>query len=243
MNRLFKRLQAIIAIAFSIGLGAAQAQSPAIPDPVRSGREIAERLRSAGPAESAEFQGTLIITRPDATNAVAIASRITVGATNWQVTYSAGPERLTIVHSAEAPNRYYAGAPVGSEPGRLLTKAEIYQPFAGSDFWKVDLGLDFLHWPQQRHVMNQMRRSRACRVLESLNPDPIPGGYARVLSWVDVESDGILRAEAYDRSGRMLKEFLVGSFRKSEGRYQLESMSIRIPKSDNQSEIRFDIGR
>jgi hypothetical protein len=238
-------LRAVVAAALLlwVHVHGVRSQTPVIPDPVKSGQEIATRLRTAGPPESADFQGTLIVTRPASTNTVSISSRISLSATNWQVTYVAGSERLTIVHSAEGPNRYFAGAPSGGKPGELLESAALYRSFAGSDFWVADLGLEFLHWPQQRHVMNQMRRSRSCRVLESITPNPQPEGYARVLTWVDVESDGILRAEAYDKKNRMIKEFLVGSFRKQEGRYHLESMTIRIPKTENQSEIRFDIGR
>jgi hypothetical protein len=60
-------------------------------------------------------------------------------------------------------------------------------PFTGSDFWIADLGLDFLHWPKQRLLRKEMRHSKSCEVLESVNPQSVPGGYARVVSWIMIE--------------------------------------------------------
>jgi hypothetical protein len=86
-----------------------------------------------------------------------------------------------------------------------------------------------------------MRRSRPCWVLQSVTPTPAPGGYARVLSWVDVDHEGILRAEAYDSAGKLMKEFKLGSFRKVDGRYELENMKMRNVRTGSESELKFDL--
>lgn len=223
----------------------APGQGPIIPDPAGAGQEIAARLRSAGPSQGANFTGTLIVIRPERTNAFPIASTISVTETNWQVAYAAtvhgSNESLMIVRRPGQPNEYLMPGVDGSKA--VLAKAELFRPFAASDFWRVDLGLDFIFWPEQRQINSQMRRGRACRVLESRNPNPQPGEYARVVSWVDVETDGILKAEAYDHQGKLAKEFLVGRFRKVDGQYQLEEMTIRVPKTGHESTIRFDLDR
>ena len=80
-------------------------------------------------------------------------------------------------------------------------------PFAGSDFWIADLGLEFFHWPEQKILKKEFRRGRGCMVLESTNPNPSTNGYSRVDSWIDKESGGIVQAKAYDAKGKLLKEF------------------------------------
>jgi hypothetical protein len=237
--------------SFLLGAGMATSafgQSPAIPDPVRAGQEIATRLRQAGPSKSVSFTGTMVVVRPNQTNQFPIASSIVVGKTNWQIEYVAGSgtarETLTIVHQPGSSNVYYCCEPLTTNRApRPLSRAELFQPFAGSDFWRVDLGLDFFFWPQQRQIKNQMRRGRACRVLESQESAPTPGGYSRVVSWLDVETDGLLRAEAYDLQGQLRKEFLVGSYRKVNGEYHLEEITIRRPEGREETRIRFDLDR
>src|SRR5260370_39674079 len=57
-------------------------------DAKEAGRALAEKLRSGAPAENAAFHGLLKIRPRDGrTEVLSIASRITVGETNWRVTY------------------------------------------------------------------------------------------------------------------------------------------------------------
>ncbi len=153
-------------------------------------------------------------------------------------------ETLLISQSPSFPNRYElsrGGTQGAAATTRVLSADEASIPFAGSDFWLCDLGLDFLHWPQQRIAKTEMRKGRSCRVLESLNPHPAPGAYARVLSWIDIEKRGLLRAEAYGAKGEMIKEFSIGSFKKVNGRWQLKSMEIRNERTDTRTRMEFDL--
>jgi hypothetical protein len=84
------------------------------------------------------------------------------------------------------------------------------KPFAGTDFWLADLGMEFLHWPSSALLRKEMRRGRSCKVLESTNPQLGKGAYGRVRSWIDSESAQLIRAEAYDSENRLLKEFSPG---------------------------------
>ena len=58
---------------------------------------------------------------------------------------------------------------------------------------------------------------------------------------MDIETGGIVRAEAYDRAGKLAKEFKVDRFRKVEGRWQLESMKIRSRATGQETELKFDL--
>jgi len=117
----------------------------------------------------------------------------------------------------------------------------VCAPLAGSDFWFQDLALDFFHWPEQKIVTSEMRKGRACYLLESVNPRPVPGGYALVRSWVDKESGGLLLAEAYDQKKNLLKEFSVRSFKKVDSVWQLQEMEIRDVTTRSRTRIEFDL--
>ena len=214
-----------------------------LPDADREGQELAAKLRDAAPEGNSSFRGVFEITaKDDSIRFVPIASEISVTSTNWVVTYrsaptnAAAPETLTITHAASQPSRYQYVLS-GTKPGPVLLQAA----FAGSDFWLIDLGLEFFHWPKQRRLRHEMRNSRSCHVLESIDPNPSDASYARVLSWVDIETGGIVRAEAYDRAGKLAKEFKVDRFRKVEGRWQLESMKIRSRATGQETELKFDL--
>ena len=230
-------------------LPAAETKSPAaplsFPDPDRDGQELAAKLRAVVPEANSSFGGMFKITsRDDTVWFVPIASDISVTPTNWVVTYRSMPtngapkETLTITHAAAQPSRYVHVIGTGS-----TTAAPLHATFAGSDFWLIDLGLEFFHWPKQRRLRHEMSNSRSCYVLESIDLKATDAGYARVLSWVDIEYNGIIRAEAYDRAGKKVKEFKIDSFRKVDGRYQLESMKIRSRATGQETELKFDLQR
>ena len=157
--------------------------------------------------------------------------------------------KLTVIHSGEQPNRYELIDPAatGATNGiaRELNREQIMAPFAGSDFWIADLGLEFLHWPRQRVLLiNDMKHGKACKVLESTNPSPVPSGYARVKSWITIESPhGIAHADAFDTQGKVFKRFDPKKLEKVQGAYELEEMEMRNLKTDSQTVIEFDFAR
>lgn len=101
------------------------------------------------------------------------------------------------------------------------------KPFAGSDFWIADFGFEFLAWPDQRKVKEEMQRSQWCIVLESRNPKPAKGGYSRVKAWFDKDTNGLVLAYAYDDQDKWLKIFKPTSFKKINGQYHLKEMEIK----------------
>ena len=243
-----RALNAVVELCVILGLAssgvfAADSLAP-LPDPDRDGAELARKLRDAAPEGESSFSGVLIITgKDDQVRTVPLQSSITISPTNWMVSYRTGgtngsvPESLTIVHAIGQPNRFDHRVGNATNTNPPLTSA-----FAGSDFWLIDLGLDFLHWPKQRRLRHEMRSSRSCHVLESTRPDAADkSGYARVVSWVDIESGGLIRVEAHDFAGRLVKEFKVDRFRKVEGRYQLESMIIWSRLIGQETVLKFDL--
>ena len=89
-----------------------------------------------------------------------------------------------------------------------------------------------------------MRLGKSCNQLESINPAPVPGGYARVVSWIMIENPhGIVHADAYDAQDKVIKRFEPKSLEKVQGEYQLEEMQISNRKTGSQTVIKFNLAR
>jgi hypothetical protein len=147
--------------------------------------------------------------------------------------------KLTVIRTDGQPTKYLLSE--SNAPAKTLVGMETMIPFAESDFYIADLGLEFLHWPQQRLIKKEMRRSRFCEVLESTNPSPSPNAYSRVVCWIEQEPPhGIVHADAYDSKGKLFKRFDPTEFQKVEGRYQLQEMEIRNLKANSRTKIEFN---
>jgi len=197
------------------------------------------------PEQNSTNVGVLKIRDPEG-NQRAIPLKIVTLITpkNWLQIYEASPSSssaitLTINHTSEKTNQYFLSTSANSAP-KLLTPGELMAPFAGSDFWIADLGYEFLHWPKQTVIKNDMRHSRACKILESVNPNPTSGGYTRVLCWITVEKPHApVHADAYDASGRF-KQFDPKNLEKVNGVYQIESVEMRNSKTGSHTVLEFD---
>jgi hypothetical protein len=154
------------------------------------------------------------------------------------------PVELRILHSDNQPNQYLLSNSEADarKGGNKISGAEIMSPFAGSDFWVADLGLEFLHWPGQRVIKKEARKGKFCNVLESVNPQPGRGGYLRVVSWIiNDDSHGILHADAYDSNDKLFKQFDPKKVEKVDGEWQLQSMEMRNLRTDSRTIIDFDL--
>jgi len=219
----------------------------------RLGKALVADLLSMAP-ESATNSGVLQIREPDGQERELKASfAIYPDGSSWVSTYEAPvdsdtcqPSKLTVVRSRYKPNEYWlaeAGRTgAGNALGRKLGADEIMSPFAGSDFWIADLGLEFLHWPKQAVIRKEMRKGQFCDVLESTSPTPTTGGYSRVVAWIDIDSGGIVHADAYDTQDRLLKLFDPTALKKVNGQHQLKEMEIRNRQTGSRSRINFDLG-
>jgi hypothetical protein len=227
---------------------------PAAADEPDAGQDLARQLRSSAPEENSQIHGTLIIRAGGQTREVRVFCRVVVRDATWETDYqiaataASGPERLVVRHSIDATNEYlYARAP---GPGDMLPKLAEISPaaaettaLAGSDFSLADLGLEFLHWPVQHRLKGEMRLGQPCYVLESLNPGS--PDFARVKSYIDKDSNGLLIADEYDGQGRKVKEYSLhgSSFKKVNGHWRLEKMDIRSPKNHSRTELKFDMDK
>jgi hypothetical protein len=232
---------------------------PAPLDPVQAEREaraLVAELLAQKPEQNATNTGRVRISDPAGEERdIPVRFEITATPTNWASVYETLPStngpgglRLKVIHSDERPNRYEiiepAEAGATNTVAKELTPDQTMIPFAGSDFWVADLGLEFLHWPRQRLLRKEMRHSKSCDVLESVCPAPVPSGYARVVSWIMIESPhGIVHADAYDARGERLKQFDPANVEKIQGEYQLEEIEMRNSKTGSHTWIKFNLAR
>jgi len=207
----------------------------------REGRQLAKQLRNARPTANFTNSGKiLILASKKQRRTVQFNSRVVVTETNWTSFYEAtdGTNALStfsVEHQPDSPSIYRLNCT------NQLAADRTMQPFGGSDFWLVDLGLEFLHWPIQLLTRREMKRSNACSVLESRNPSPAPGGYSRIVSWIDNDTGGILLAKAYDVKGKLIKEFRPTEFEKVNGEWHLQEMEMENVQTESRSTLIFDL--
>ena len=222
--------------------------SPA--EQIEAGRDLAQKWRDAVPAENADYHGVLKIRRGDEVEeTIPLTFKIIAGQPTWRTVYEAKAtakspaQTLVIIRAPDRPNQYlfataaHLGEPVG-EP-KPLSRGQTALPFAGSDFSLADLGLEFLHWPTQRLLRTEMRKGQVTKLLESVSPEE--GAYGRVLTWLDKDSGAPILAEAYDRRGKLLKEFSIKSVRKVNNQYLLQEMQIRNLQTGSRTRIEYDL--
>jgi hypothetical protein len=234
------------ALGLSIALLAADREFGKTFD-AREGQALAQDLIAQWPQKDVRFKGTLRIRGGDGkrTN-VPVKYTINAGAQAWRGIYETEAvgdlpaQRLIIIHRPQQPNQYLFTATVAApatsaHDAKALRGHEASVPFAGSEYWISDLGLEFLHWPEQRLIKDAkitMRSTRPCKVLESVNPHPELGGYARVVSWIDAENGAPIYVEAYDQGRNQFKIFSLHKFRKVNGAWQPTELKIQNQKTD-----------
>jgi len=226
---------------------AAQPPTPSAPaNGAAGGQRLRAELLAQQPPENSSVPAVLKIRAGDGERRdIPVRLRTErVDSATWRAIYettSAGDaaERLVVTRRTGGVNDYALAS--GGRGAAPLIGTNLFRPFAGSDFSAADLGLEFLHWPTQTLVKSEMRRGRPCKVLVSTAAPGSGGAYARVLSWIDNETGGLLRAEAYDAQGRLVKEFSLRSFKKVNGQWQLREMEIITYPQDSRTRLEFEL--
>jgi hypothetical protein len=247
---------ALAALVLFFAAGAMAETTNTLSDAEIQGRQLAQQLLEQEPTTNVEQIGILKMrnTKGVSTN-LTFKCKITVHSGGWYTRYAVqlaegGTEWLSFLFNHNSTNSYTLyKCRIGGWDWNCVTgvylNANEFTPFAGSDFWICDLGLEFFHWPAQKVLPKptNLVRGRDYTLLESTNPNPSTNGYSRVLTWIDKETGGILQAEAYDASGRLLKEFAPKSFKKVNGQWELQEMEIRNVQTGSRTRLEFDLNK
>ena len=220
------------------------------------GQKLVQDILQGTPTENVTQKGTLRIKDSKGTTNILIEFRTQLDSKGWEAIYEVPPTNmpwssrsyyyLVVRHYYGRTDIEYLFFEGQIDKARIqhsqtLDKTQIWVPFAGSDFWIADLGLEFFHWPEQKVLKHESKRTRACTVLESTNPNPTPGAYSRVVTWIDNESHAIIYAETYDVNNKLLKEFNPKKVKKVNGQWELEEMDIRNVQTKSRTWITFDL--
>jgi hypothetical protein len=248
-KKIFAPLRLCVIFSLLVFSAAVKAQTNGSSDAEIKGRKLAWQLCDAKPEGNLTNNGVLKI---KASNGKTIETRtkfeVILSETNWVSSYEIhndwGTESLSVTHVKSENNFYYFHKDLGdSACQKTLSGNKAMIPFAGSDFWLCDLGLEFFHWPRQKLLpkTTTLKRGRDYTLLESTCPNPPANGYSRVLSWIDKDTGGVLYAEAYDVQGKLLKEFEPKSFKKVNGQWELSEMEIRNVQTGSRTRLEFDL--
>jgi len=242
------------AMVLFLAIGATAETTNDLSDAEIQGRKLAQQLLEQQPTKNLTQNGILNIrdARGRTTNAsIILEAYVTPEA--WIATYtvlshnSSGVPHIGILHQRGQSNLYVLdqNQRISKTALKMTNESAIMIPFAGSDFWIADLGLEFFHWPEQKILPNPtpLKRSRSYTLLESINPNPSTNGYSRVLSWIDKESGGILEADAFDTKGKLLKVFEPDSFKKVDGQWELQEVEIRNVQTGSRTRLGFGSNR
>jgi hypothetical protein len=248
---------AVAALTLLAAIGAAAQTTNTLSDAEIQGRQLAQKLLDQQPKENFTNAGVLQIRDANGKRSeIPVRCEVIVTKTNWQSIYDirrintnenhAAWTALFVTHSNNNSNQYqfckvFIEAEKFGPVATNLAGEQTMIPFAGSDFWIADLGLEFLHWPGQKILRGDTARGRLCKVLESTNPDPSTNGYSRVDSWIDNETLGIVEAKAYDAQGKLLKEFYPKDIKKVDGQWQVGSMEIDNVQTGSRTRLQFDL--
>lgn len=244
-------LLSLLSVLFSITVQAQSIMERKTETP-KDAQEIVEIIRSRVPVKKIESQGVLKVRAPKTKmRSVPVHFEVRpLSEDSWESVYEAtlpegGQERLLIRSYINRPNEYVLSTKAEKEaewkPNKIQPGEESAVSFAGTDFWLCDLGLEFLGWSDQLFLKREMRKGRPCRVIQSAPEARTGTMYARVVSWVDNESDGIVMAQSYNEFNKRLKEFEVQSFKKVEGVWQLKKMTIYDNLTDSRTTLEIDL--
>jgi len=208
------------------------------------GREWAQKLRSVVPEQPSTNQAVLKIRSREGRRQVPVTVVTVPGKDRWTVEYQAagdgvkGPREVSKIHySAES-------APLFESRVEVEGKLQVHEgptagerAIAGSDFLLRELGMAFLHWPEQRIRGRELSNGRWCQVLESVSKKP--EGPASVRSWIDEKLGVVLSAEVYDSRNVRIKHFSITQFREQADRWSC-SVSMVDDIRGTKTELSFD---
>jgi hypothetical protein len=221
------------------------------------GKEFVRELLSLQPETNSSMRGILKIRNPNG-KSTQLPLRVEVsrtwiaelGSHNWKINYEiarSNQASLTIAHLQNQANVYFVGT---NDVHQTISGNETMAPFAESDFWIADLGLEFLYWPEQRMISKEMKSiggiGISCKVIESINPKPAPNTYSKVRSWIRFEgaeagAPPMVYAEAFDAKGKLLKEFKPKQIEKINGDYKLREMEMLNVQTGSRTRIEFNL--
>ena len=210
-----------------------------VADSLPDGNELAKSIRDTSPVENISLNAKIEVTlknRKRISTDLIIETKL-LSDDEFLMTYSIKPNNndnfWQVIRKTGESNKYKI-----KKKGEVLATGKEYQiGLEKSSFMITDIGLEFLHWPFQKTVRKQLRKSRSCHVLESKTIEANKGNYTRVVSWVDIKSRAILAADFFTTDGKLLKRFNVKGLTKKNGNWQVDELEMRNMRNGTRSRL------
>jgi len=120
----------------------------------------------------------------------------------------------------------------GAEPWKAVSGKERLGKILDSDVAYEDLGLDFLRWRQVRPLGTDSIKTLAAWAYEAV--PAVMSNYAKARYWISQDHLAVLRVDAYNENGQVVKRVEVNGVMKVGEVYTIKEMQIStvIPGRD-----------
>jgi hypothetical protein len=122
--------------------------------------------------------------------------------------------------------------------GKVEMPASLYgESVRGTAINYEDLSMRFLYWPNAKLMDDNVKVvMQKCWLVRVQNPDN-RGPYGWVDLWIDQKSGAMLKMEAWNRSAKKVKQFVVRKGQKYKDAYILKQMRVHSYNPDTGKEI------
>src|SRR6267143_2426295 len=134
----------------------------------------------------------------------------------------ADPEEVLQLRLGENGSRLDLVTDAGTEK---FPAEKLNEKIRGTSISYEDLALKFLYWESARVLGDETVRTRSCWKLQLVAPSR-DSQYWNVVIWVDKASGALMRMEAYDWDGKLVKRFEVISAQKIDNRWFLKQLRV-----------------
>lgn len=127
--------------------------------------------------------------------------------------------------------------------GQSLTPVQLpslSQTIPGSEISWMDFTLGFLWWRNGQTIGRESVKDQTCYVIDLLSPTPRVDLYATVRVWIEAKFGMLLQAEAYDKTGALLRRVTIKSFKKINDQWMIKDIEIRSFPSERKTIMRVD---
>lgn len=114
---------------------------------------------------------------------------------------------------------------VTANSNKEVPAAQYSTGIRGTDLTYDDISFRYLYWPKKQLIGDEVIRTRRCHVVDLYNPARL-GEYYMVRIFVDKESGGLVRMQAYDWNGKLIKSCTATGVMKIKGATVLKSMDV-----------------
>src|ERR1700722_10248218 len=114
---------------------------------------------------------------------------------------------------------------------QTLSGSRLSQPVRGTDITYEDLSLRFIYWKNAKYEGEQRVRTITCSIV-LVQPSAHNTDYGSVRLWIAKDRGALIKAEAFNWQGKVIKRFEVISGQQIEGKMIFKQ--IRIERLDPQ---------